>query len=187
MTDSSWDFELTKPNPEAFPAAFEAFFIQHQPQFLKIARARLRDRLDAEDAVQEAAVKIHRKWERILAHPNPSAMAYRILQQTLIDFYRRQARIALREETARPDPPSAAYIMELGGHDLLDAALDELEKSAPVQASCVRLRYLAQLPYDDVARYMDISPGAAKTNVSLALDKLEDIMKNISDAGEGDS
>ncbi|WP_246043001.1 RNA polymerase sigma factor [Streptomyces globosus] len=186
MTDSSWENELTKPDPVAFPASFEAFLAQYEGDFLRIAYSRLRNVQDAEDAVMEAAYQMYRKWDRILAHSNPRAMAYRMLKNSLTDFYRRRAREARREEAARSDPPTADDLMEMGQYDLLDAAMDQLEATAFLQANCVRLRHMAGLAYDDVAQYLDITPGAAKTNVSLGLAKLRDLM-NLPEAGKGDS
>ncbi|NXY94452.1 sigma-70 family RNA polymerase sigma factor [Streptomyces sp. BR123] len=186
MNDSSWEYELTKPDPANFPAAFEGFFAQHRNGFLRLAGSRLRNRQDAEDAVMEAAYKIFRKWERIMAHQNPRAMAYLILHNHLIDFYRRRARMAGRDEAARQHAPVASDFADLGAFAKLDEALETLEKTAPMQAHSVRLRHLADLSYEDVALCLDITPGAAKTNVSLGLAKLKDLM-NIPDAGKGDS
>lgn len=39
----------------------------------------------------------------------------------------------------------------LRGHDRLDRALAELEQRAPLQANCVRLRYLAELDFTESA------------------------------------
>ncbi|MER6522620.1 sigma-70 family RNA polymerase sigma factor [Streptomyces sp. NPDC001553] len=187
MNDSTWEYELTKPDPADFPRAFEGFFAQHHRSFLRYAGSRLRNRQDAEDAVQEAAVKIYRKWERIMAHQNPRAMAYQILLHTLIDFYRKRTRMAVLDEAARREAPSVADFGELGDHAVLDTALDELEKTAPLQARSVRLRHLTDLSYEDVALCLDITPGAARTNTSLGLAKLRTLMSDIPDAGKGDS
>lgn len=186
MNDSSWEYELTKPDPAPeFPPAFEGFFLQHRSEFLRIAGSLLRNRDDAEDAVMEAAYKMYRKWERIMAHENPRGLVFRILHDHLIDFYRRRARMAGRDQAARQHTPAASDFANLGMVAKLDEALEELEKTAPMQANSVRLRHLADLSYDDVALYLDITPGAAKTNVSLGLAKLKDLM-NIPDAGKGD-
>ncbi|MET8751380.1 sigma-70 family RNA polymerase sigma factor [Streptomyces sp. NPDC004667] len=186
MNDSSWEYELTKPDPAPeFPAAFEGFFAQYRNGFLRLAGSRLRNRQDAEDAVMEAAYKMYRKWERIMAHENPRAMAYRILHDHLVDFYRRRARMAGRDEAARQHAPVATDFTGLSAFVKLDEVLETLEKSAPMQANSVRLRHLADLSYEDVALCLDITPGAAKANVSLGLAKLKELM-NIPDAGKGD-
>ncbi|MFE7951483.1 sigma-70 family RNA polymerase sigma factor [Streptomyces sp. NPDC057426] len=178
--------EMTKPEPAALPADFEVFFAQNKAAFLRTAGLRLRDRRDAEDALMDAAVAMFKKWERILAHANPMALANRILNDTITDFYRRRTKLTHREQI-RSEVPDAAYVMELGSHERLDSAFEELERTAPQQAACVRLRHLVDLPYEDVAQRLDISVGAAKTNVSLGMKKLCILMGLTDDTGEGDS
>jgi RNA polymerase sigma factor (sigma-70 family) len=184
VTDSSGrEHELIEP--AELPTDFEAFFAAHKSTFLRTAGSRLRDPHDADEALMEAAVAMYRKWERILAHANPMALANRILSDAITDFYRRRARIADRERSCAT-PPTSSYLMELRSHDQLDRAMDELEKTAPIQASCVRLRYLVGLEYEDVAHRLGITPGAAKSNVHYGIKKLYALM-DLPDTGKGNS
>lgn len=178
-------FEVTKPEPAALPADFEVFFAQHKLTFLRTAGSRLRNPRDAEDALMDAALTMFRKWERIQAHANPMALAHKIVSEAAIDFYRRRARVARHEQT-RSSPPDASYVMELGSHHLLDNALEALESTAPLQANSVRLRHLVDLSYEDVAQRLNITVGAARTNVSLGLKKLATLM-DLPGTGEGES
>lgn len=177
--------EMTKPEPASLPADFEVFFTRHKAAFLRTAGSRLRDRRDAEDALMDAAMAMYRKWERILAHANPMALANRILSDTITDFYRRRTKVHAHEQM-RAEVPDATYVMELRSHEKLDLALEELEKTAPQQAACLRYRYLVDLSYEEVAQRLDITAGAAKTNVSLGMKKLCALMGH-ADTGEGDS
>ncbi|MGX4694688.1 RNA polymerase sigma factor [Streptomyces sp. JNUCC 63] len=63
-------------------------------------------------------------------------------------------------------------------------ALAELEQRAPVQASCVRLRYLAELDFADIAARLDITPGATKAKVHLGLKNLNRLI-GLPDPGKG--
>lgn len=184
MTETSGRNELIEP--AEFPTHFEEFFAAHKNEFLRTAGARLRDVHDADEAVMEAAVSMFRKWERIRAHPNPMALANRILHNAVTDFYRRRARITEHEQLVAAVPTSA-YLMALREHDRLDRALDELGKKAPAQANCVRLRHLLELEYDEIARRLNITPGAAKTNVHLGVKKLYDLMDLPDETGKGNS
>ncbi|WP_405933634.1 RNA polymerase sigma factor [Streptomyces sp. NBC_00827] len=176
--------------PADLPTDFEAFFARHKSEFLRIAGARLRDAHDADEALMEAAVVMYRKWPRVLAHANPIALAHRILETSIIDFYRRRARTADREvtcgELTYADVPTADDLLLLRGHDHLDRALAELDQRAPLQANCVRLRYLAELDFDEIATRLDITRGAAKTNVHLGLKKLNQLI-SLPDTGKGDT
>ncbi|MFC5855897.1 hypothetical protein ACFPZI_30220 [Streptomyces chlorus] len=113
----------------------------------------MRDPHDADEALMDAAVVMYRKWPRILAHANPIALAHRILDNAITDFYRRRARTAGREvshaELSYADMPTADDLMLLRGHDRLDRALADLDQRAPLQANCVRLRYLTELDFTE--------------------------------------
>jgi RNA polymerase sigma-70 factor (ECF subfamily) len=175
---------VTNPDEQDFgvielaelPTDFEAFFTRYKPEFLRITGARLRDPHDADEALMDAAVVMYRKWSRILVHPNPIALAHRILDSAIIDFYRRRTRMTNREivygELTYADVPTVDDLLFLRGHDRLDRALAELDQRAPLQASCVRLRYLTELDFGEIATRLSITPGAAKTNVHLGLKKL---------------
>jgi RNA polymerase sigma factor (sigma-70 family) len=174
---------MTEPT-QHLPTVFEVFFTQEQKRFLAYAASRLRDRRDAEEAVLEAGHRMFEKWERILAHPNPMALAYTILDGVVTDFYRRVARYGKRELPVA-EPRDAAYLLELRTHEALDRAMDTLRASAPIQAACVRMRHLLELSYDEIAERLSITPGAAKTNVCLGLQRLREIMTSPHDQGKG--
>ncbi|WP_158674723.1 RNA polymerase sigma factor [Streptomyces hoynatensis] len=172
------------PAPIPLPISFEAFFEKEQRTFLTYAASRLRDRRDAEEAALEAGRRIHGKWERILAHANPTALAYQILAGVVKDFYRKAARQATYEHTVAV-PPDCAYLQELRHHEELDLAMDELEATAPKQAQCVRLHFLADLAYEQVAERLGITTGAAKTNTSLGVQRLRELMDHPHREGDG--
>ncbi|RDG37820.1 sigma-70 family RNA polymerase sigma factor [Streptomyces corynorhini] len=172
---------------------FADFFTQHKSGFMRIAAVRLRNMHDADEALMDAAIQMHRKWPRIKAHANPMALAFKILNSAVTDFYRRRARRTGREVpvpgpayTAYADAPTVDDILALRGYDGLDRALASLGERAPTQAECVRLRYLADMDFDEIGKYLNITKGAAKTNIHLGLKKLQAFM-DVTDLGKGDS
>lgn len=179
---SERDPELTEPT--TLPADFEVFFTQEQKRFLAYARSRLRSHHDAEEAVLEAGHRMYAKWERILAHANPPALAYRILRNVVADYWRRLAR--RDHELPVAEPPDTAHLQELRSHEDLDLALDRLEAAAPLQAQCVRLWHLVGLSYEQISERLNTTPGAAKTSVSLGVQRLKEIMNSPTE-GEGES
>ncbi|MFF1909487.1 RNA polymerase sigma factor [Kitasatospora sp. NPDC058218] len=176
--NDSWD-QQTGPDPvAALPRDFEGFFIAWQKKYLKYAETRLRSREDAEDVVIRAAVIIHRKWDRILAHENPIAFTFYILQRLIIDYWRDQTRQAKAEHAARilardtpVHHPSAdlAQFNRLADYEQLDQALDELETHSPVQAACVRLRHLVGMSHDEIAVLLDINSSKAKNETWMGM------------------
>ncbi|MFJ7423826.1 RNA polymerase sigma factor [Streptomyces uncialis] len=172
--------EHGRMEPAELPPDFEAFFALHKGEFLRVAGSRLRSFYDADEALMEAAMVMYQQWPDILAHANPVTLALTIVNRKAIDFYRRSIRITSREqpcgELTYADLPTVDDLLDLRGHDHLDRALADLEERAPVRANCVRLRYLADLPLDEVADRLNITKGAAKTNVHLALKDLQALM-----------
>jgi RNA polymerase sigma factor (sigma-70 family) len=157
------------------PADFEAFFTQEQQRFLTLATSRLRDRRDAEEAVLEAWRRIYVKWPRMLSHAKPIALAYRILDGVITDYYRRIARYGSRElPVAEPYDP--AYFQELRAHEELDLAMEALHASDPRLAMCVEMRHLLELSYREIADRLDITPGTARVHVCNGLKRLREIM-----------
>lgn len=168
MTESSEVAQL--------PADFEVFFTREHRRLLSYAAGRLRDRRDAEEAVLEAGRLIHKKWRAVLAHENPTALAYKILRDVTADYYRRSAR---NPEVPVATPPDSAYLQELRTHEGLDTAMDRLRQRAPLQAECVQMRHLMRLEYAEISERLDITPGAAKTNVSHGIASLRQLMTTV--------
>lgn len=186
--------ELVNPEPEPesqpqrvkLPTDFDAFFRGHKDTFFRIAVNRLHDPRDADEALSDAALVMYRKWERILAHPNPIALAHRILDNKITDFYRRTARTAGRERclTERPD---SSYLMDLRSSDRLDRALDELRRLAPTQAQCWEMHKLNGLTYAEIGTHLGITEGAAKTNGSKGHKRMKYLLSELPDLEKGDS
>ncbi|MFE7617275.1 RNA polymerase sigma factor [Streptomyces sp. NPDC057496] len=177
MTGTHESHELA-PEQQPMDAEFRDFLTQHKDEFLRIALSCLRDLFDADEAVLDAALKIHQKWPKIKTHNNPPALARKIVHTTSIDFYRRRARLASREipHPRLPHTPTADDLLELRGYERLDQARAALQDRAPKQAECVRLRYLEEMEFTEIANHLDITPGAAKTNVHLGLKALQALM-----------
>ncbi|UGY93080.1 RNA polymerase sigma factor [Streptomyces gobiensis] len=180
MTEPS-EPELSRP--AELPADFSAFFEQKQKTFLAQACSRLRSYHDAEEAVLEAGLRIYSKWERILAAENPEALMQKILHGVIVDHWRRMAKRRMRE-CPLDGVTGSVQLLELRSHDKLDRALEALEVVAPMQAQCVRLHHIVDLPYEEVARRLNISLSAAKTNAHLGRQRLKEIMSP-ADGGEG--
>ena len=112
----------------------------------------------AADAVQEAFVRAHGRWRRLASMDHPLAYVRRIAINRLIDEHRRQR----RWERARPvlverdDPHASVADIDLA------RALAQLPRG---QRLAVVLHYLLDLPVDDVASELHVSPGTVKSQL----------------------
>ncbi|TXR94514.1 sigma-70 family RNA polymerase sigma factor [Streptomyces sp. col6] len=174
------------PEPPKLDPRGEAFFRDHMETFMRIAAYRVRNPHDAEDAVMDAVVTMHRRIERILAASSPIALATKILGDAIKDHHRRSVRIATREHLV-PELPSTSYFVELGRYDLLDRAMEELEVIAPQQALCVQLYDLVGLSYAQVAEIAESTESAARANVSRGRKHLTELMGTELPKEKGDS
>ncbi|MFJ1799064.1 RNA polymerase sigma factor [Streptomyces sp. NPDC088180] len=192
MTGSTESHGLAEPGemPERSrkQQSFQDFITQHHHEFMRHAMSRLRNLHDADEAVQIAAVKMHTKWTVIEAHANPPALAMEMVRTSVIDYYRRRARLADREiplaVSGLPRTPSADDLLELRGYERLDKARAFLEERAPKQAECVRLRFLEERSITEIAEYLNITTNATKTNIHLGLKALHALM-NLPEPGKG--
>lgn len=118
----------------------------------------------AEDLTQETLAKVFAHWGPRLQ--NPAAYAQTTLVRTWISHQRRRTH---HEEprAALPDSPAPGDDREL--RMVLRAALLRLE---PLDRAVVVLRYLDDVPVDDVGRVLGLSATAVRSRAKRALDKV---------------
>lgn len=122
----------------------------------------------AEDAVQDALIRL---WTAIdagepIAHPD--AWAFRALYRICMDFHRWHRRVARLVERLRPtsEPSVAPTVVD---RITVWDAVDQLPKR---QRAAVYLRYRADLPYEEIGAVLGIQAVSARSTVSRALDRL---------------
>jgi RNA polymerase sigma factor (sigma-70 family) len=122
----------------------------------------------AEDAVAETFLRVYEAWsagrvENFFPH------ARQVLVNQVLGE-RRDDRSAPRPGPGRPDRPL--------DDTLADASVTFklLEQLAPDQRTAVVLRYFEDLSYDQIASTMGVSPGAAKAEVSVGLQRMRTLM-----------
>jgi len=141
-----------------------------------IAYRLLRDRAEAEDAVQEALARACESWSRLRDPAALDAWFHRVLSNLCLRALRRRRLFAWWRRPAdgeeSPDMP-AVTLPELGGLDArrLLAAVDRLP---PMQKSVVVLRYGEDMPLADIAAALAIAQETVKTHLARALDRLRD-------------
>ncbi len=161
--------------------------------------SRLRGRVDAEDVLQDAYVKIAARIGDYIARPTVSfyVWARQITRQTLIDCHRvqmgqkrdpkqevRRGRAGRGANTSfsiaralvgRHTSPSAAAVRKEqveGLHQALDA-MDETDREV------LALRHFEQLTNKEVAETLDLSPTAASNRYVRALERLGEILGSL--------
>ena len=163
------------------------FLAEIERRALRYAEIAIRDRDEAMDIVQEAMIKLARNYA---GKPSEqwAPLFYRILQNRIRDWHRRQAvrnRVMVwfgRNDpdddydpvAAAPDPLARRPEDELGTDMAMAELSVALERLPPRQREAFMLRAFEGLDVAGTATAMGVSEGSVKTHYSRAVHRLRD-------------
>lgn len=148
---------------------------RYQGIAFRVAWLVVRNRGDAEDAVQDAFVKAYYAMSRF--HPGASFRPWilRIVANEARNrgrSSRRRDGLALRltaHETTSPAPAPETEVLDRADAEALIAALDRLPERDRL---VVAYRYLFEMSEAETAEALDVRPGTVKSRLSRALVRL---------------
>ena len=124
----------------------------------------------AEDAAQDALVRIYRRWDRLNRVQGLNTYAHRVVVSVVLDQakrpWRREHSTAEPGEQLRPD--HAATI------DHRHQVITALAGIPAGQRACVVLRHYADLSIEETAQVLGIGTGAVKSQTSRGLTALRE-------------
>lgn len=145
-------------------ADFEAYVREVSPGLLRFGHVLTLDRSEAEDLAQETLIRVGLAWSRVRQEGNPVGYANR----TMVNLF-------LNRRRKRADIPVAA-VPERGREDLGIAAVDAagalrdlLAGLPPRQRAAIALRYVHDMPDDEIAALLGCSPQTVRSQVSRGL------------------
>jgi RNA polymerase sigma-70 factor, ECF subfamily len=174
MTISIDDRQLVESYQAGDTEAFAELVRGHGASLLGHAMRKLGDRAAAEDAVQETFVRAYRALPRFDGDYRLGPWLHRILANVCADEGNRRRREAEKFDRFAADPFAADLAPgvedELGlDLDVDDSALaDALASLPPSYREALNLRFVQELPYDEVARLAGVSEQNARARVSRA-------------------
>jgi RNA polymerase sigma-70 factor (sigma-E family) len=147
-----------------------ALFRSEGARLVSLARFFVDDRTAAEDLVQEAFIRLSRNAARI-KDPDRSAAYLRSIVINLARDHNRRGLVSLRHQPpAVLDEPSAEETAAASeSRAEVVAALRALPRR---QRDCVALRYYLDLPVEEIARTLGVSPNSVKTHLQRGLRSL---------------
>ncbi len=151
---------------------FESLYEQHAAAVFRFAVSLSGDRSVAEDITSETFVRVWTARERV---DLPTVAGYLITiarHLYLQGVSRERRRGALVDEPAdsKPGPHARAE-----GKAELDAVLADLQTLPELDRAAVLMRAGEQMPYEEIAAALRITPGAAKVKVHRARLKLAEL------------
>ncbi len=125
----------------------------------------------AEDATQEALIRMYRLWPRMQKRHGLKAYARKVVVTTTLEALRRKSSREVVADSAQflATPDLADPLGRLESRMVIREALAELP---PRQRACVVLRYFDQLSVEETAEALGVRPGTVKSQTLRALDKL---------------
>ncbi|HEU4736323.1 MAG TPA: sigma-70 family RNA polymerase sigma factor [Solirubrobacterales bacterium] len=140
----------------AFAAIFDRY---HQPLY-RYCMAIVGDSQDAQDALQNAMLKVLRALPGEQREIKLKPWLYRIAHNESVDLLRRRRDTReLDAELAAPGPPLAD---ELSSRERLRQLLTDLDELPERQHGALVMRELAGLDFDEIATALDTSPAVAR-------------------------
>jgi RNA polymerase sigma-70 factor (ECF subfamily) len=133
------------------------------------ALAMLRSRPEAEDAVQQAALK---GWERIDQYDAMRPFKgwwFAILRNCCLDALRRDKR-SNTTKLEEYDQPASAEAELFDWHNLIDG----LASISDPHREILQLKYFGELSYDEIAATLNIPKGTVMSRLHLARKSLAD-------------
>ena len=150
--------------------AFEEFVAATAQSLRRTAFLLCGDWQRAEDAAQDALVKVYLAWNRLERSEGLRAYAHRAVTTAVID----QSRRPWRREVFTAHLPTQVTADPSAAVDRRAAVVAALQGLAPRRRACVVLRYFADLPVSEVASILRISPGTVKSQTARALDQVRE-------------
>lgn len=176
------------------------FLAEVERRALRIAEIGVRDRDDALDLVQDAMIKLVRKYGDRPSTEWPP-LFYRILQNGVRDWHRRQAvrnRVMVwfgrgtsaddeyDAVAAAPDPIGRSPDEELQNSEAMDSLEIAVHALPARQREAFMLRTFEGLDVAGTAVAMGCSQGSVKTHYSRAIHSLRETLGEHGPAGSGD-
>jgi RNA polymerase sigma-70 factor (ECF subfamily) len=152
--------------------AFERILCDYTPPAAALAHQMLRDSALAEDAVQEAFVRVIRKRRQYVSSRPFSHWFYAILRNICVDMLRKRQREknAIQHLTHR----IKCYVQKEPPTDCMT-----LLNALPLHERCVlELRAIHSMTFEEIAVALDISQEAAKKRAQRGLRKLRKQMEH---------
>jgi RNA polymerase sigma-70 factor (ECF subfamily) len=143
---------------------------RHYPAALRIAESRLRDRLLAEEAVQDAFLRIVRHRRRFKPDRRFCPWFFTILFNLCEDYRRKEIRYTAKLKEFTPE--GEAHFSGGDAEERVRAALDTLPS---LDREVLLLRFAHETPFREIAEVLGLSTEAAKKRALRAMQRLRSV------------
>lgn len=164
-------------------AAFNRLMEMHERRMYAVALRICGNREDAQDCLQEAMLRVYRSISGFKGQSSFGTWVYRITMNTCLDELRRKKNRqntsldSLLDQGWSPSDVSNSpekHALQSEARKCLHNAIRELPED---MRSAIILRDIHGLPYDEIAKVLDINVGTIKSRISRGREKLREKLK----------
>ncbi|MBX3451421.1 MAG: sigma-70 family RNA polymerase sigma factor [Planctomycetaceae bacterium] len=166
---------LREVGVRALPALYDLI----GPRLYRFALAICRNPHDAEDALQQAVVRIAQYPESVAQATQPWAYCLTIVRNEVLRVARKRPLTVVVAESAR-QVEAGAY-SEISAEETSGQVRAALETLPPSQAEVVVLKIWEQMTFGEIAEVLGESPNTVASRYRYAMEKLESRLKPLHD------
>ena len=160
-----------RPDPQR---DYAEYLTSRLPYLRRTAYLLCGDEHRAEDVVQDTAIRLYLKWQRVQAADNVDAYVHRMLVRQYLRHQRLAwSRVWITDRTPEREAPAAASVEE---RDRVTRALAGLGRR---QRMVIVLRYFCDLSVVDTAAVLNCSEGTVKSQTARALATLRGLLADV--------
>jgi len=169
VTDPERDEELVRLYLAGDEHAFSVLVERHQTRVFNVALRVLGDPDDARDAAQDAFLSMLRKLSQFRGDSAFTTWLHRVTVNSCYDILRKRRRQPVLRLIADEDDPAPDIGPPLPDH--ADAAVDSIDVARALQVIPEEYRVtlvladVQDLPYEEIARVLDVPVGTVKSRV----------------------
>lgn len=155
---------------------FKTVFLPCHQQLYRVAYRLTGNREDAEDVVQETYLKIWNSRDRLGQLDNPAAFCMTTLKNLFVDFLRRKrsdgsSGVNVEDVAITSDTDIGNQIEQ---RDSVNIVMQLIEQLPDNQRDVIRMRDIADLPFEEIEAATGLSPGNIRTLLSRARKKIKE-------------
>ena len=144
---------------------------RYELPLLAYVRRLLRDENRGQDVVQEAFLRLCQQ-ARAEIEPHLAPWLYAVCRRHVVDILRKENRMTALSDTLDPPATRNGPAEMVEASDLSRAVLDRLAGFPPTQQEAVRLKFLQQFSYREIADVMNVSESHVGVLIHTAIKKL---------------
>ncbi len=143
----------------------------------------IRDADEADDALQNALLKIWKSIDSIIRHPNPRALVLRICANAAYDLHRKKNRYRKREidkiTMEKISGTLESADKQLEQKENREQILNAMSRLPGKQAEVVIMRFLYDCSYKEIAQSMGCKESTTRKHLQRAREKLKKQLKHL--------